>query len=205
VLVAFFVIWIPFVWLSEPAENLEQEKALTTESIERGSRTVELFSEENQLGVGCVRCHGPELRGGVIINGVNPDGSTRYAYPPDLTTVCGGPFTNHALIKSVEDIKTTIEEGRIEAGMPSWSIRFQGALDDQQINDLVAYLISLSSENVPPDQNVCLNQDAADAAASPSASAAGGEEAPASGEASAGAEASASGETSAAPSEEASS
>ena len=50
----------------EPSTNLEQEKALRTEAIERGRRSVELFSEENQLGVGCVRCHGPELRGGVI-------------------------------------------------------------------------------------------------------------------------------------------
>jgi mono/diheme cytochrome c family protein len=172
-LVAFFVVWIPFVWLSEPADNLQQEKDLKTESIDRGSRSVQLFSEDNQLGVGCVRCHGPELRGGVIVNGALPDGSPNYAYPPNLTTVCGGPNTGHNLIKSAADIRTTIEEGRIDAGMPSWSIRFQGALDDQQIGDLVQYLIWMSSKNVPPDQNVCTNQEAADAAASPSASASG--------------------------------
>ncbi len=28
VLVAFFVIWIPFTWLREPSENLKQEEAL---------------------------------------------------------------------------------------------------------------------------------------------------------------------------------
>ena len=33
--------------------------------------------------------------------------------------------------------------------MPSWSIRFAGALDDQQINDIVHYLVSISSKNVP--------------------------------------------------------
>ncbi len=44
--------------------------------------------------------------------------------------------------------------------MPSWSIRFQGALDDQQINDLVNYLVAMSSENVPFEDNVCLNPDA---------------------------------------------
>jgi Cytochrome c len=182
-LVAFFVVWVPFVWLSEPADNLQQEKDLKTESIDRGARSVQLFTEDNQLGVGCVRCHGPELRGGVIINGVNPDGSTKYAYPPNLTTVCGGPNTGHGLIKSTADIRTTIEEGRIAAGMPSWSIRFAGALDDQQIGDLVQFLIALSSKNVPPDQNVCTNQEAADAAASPSASASGGAAASTSGSA----------------------
>ena len=95
--------------------------------------------------------------------------------------MCGGPNTGHNLIKSAADIRTTIEEGRIAAGMPSWSIRFQGALDDQQIGDLVQYLIWMSSKNVPPDQNVCTNQEAADAAASPSASAAGGAAASSSG------------------------
>lgn len=165
VLVTFFVIWLPYNWLIEPSTNLKQEEALKTEAIERGRRSVELFSEENQLGVGCVRCHGPELRGGVIAF------QGTYAYPPDLTTICGGPSTGHTRIISLEDIYTTIERGRIAAGMPSWSIRYEGALDDQQINDIVNYLVFMSSKNVPNDQNVCTNEDAAKAAASPSASA----------------------------------
>jgi hypothetical protein len=44
--------------------------------------------------------------------------------------------------------------------MPSWSIRYAGALTDQQINDIVVYLIDLSSENVPFEDNICLNPDA---------------------------------------------
>jgi mono/diheme cytochrome c family protein len=164
VLVTFFVIWLPYTWLIEPSTNLEQEEALKTEAIGRGRRSVELFTEENQLGVGCVRCHGPELRGGVIAF------QGGYVYPPDLTTICGGPNTGHNQILSLDDIYTTLNEGRIAAGMPSWSIRYEGALDDQQINDIVNYLVFMSSENVPEDQNVCVNPDAVKAAASPSAS-----------------------------------
>ena len=154
VLVAFFVIWIPYTWLREPSQNLQQEEALKDSAIARGHAATLLFSEDNQLGVGCVRCHGPELRGGVIQAG---DG---YAYPPNLTTICAGPFANppHAAITSVDDIYQVIEQGRNY--MPSWSIRYQGALDDQQINDLVNYLVYMSSQNVPFDQNVCLNPDA---------------------------------------------
>ena len=44
--------------------------------------------------------------------------------------------------------------------MPSWSIRFEGALDDQQINDIVVYLVEQSSKNVPFEDNVCLNEEA---------------------------------------------
>ena len=32
-LVAFFVVWLPYTWLIEPSTNLEQEKALKTEAI----------------------------------------------------------------------------------------------------------------------------------------------------------------------------
>ena len=171
VLVLFFAVWIPFSWLREPSENLKQERDLQTEAISRGQRSVELFSEENQAGVGCVRCHGAELRGSVIQAGVDANGAPAFVATPNLTTVCGGPSTNHPLIKSLDDIYTTIEQGR--GVMPSWSIKYKGALDDQQINDIVQYLVFMSSKNVPFEQNVCLNQDAADAAASPSAAASG--------------------------------
>lgn len=171
VLVLFFAVWIPFSWLREPSENLKQERDLQTEAISRGQRSVELFSEENQAGVGCVRCHGAELRGSVIQAGVDASGAPAFVATPNLTTVCGGPSTNHLLIKSLDDIYTTIEQGRNV--MPSWSIKYKGALDDQQINDIVQYLVFMSSKNVPFEQNVCLNQDAADAAASPGAVAPG--------------------------------
>ena len=111
------------------------------------------------------------MRGGIILNGALPDGSPKYAYPPNLTTVCGGPNTGHTLIKSLDDIYTTIEQGRIDAGMPSWSIKYAGALDDQQIGDIVQYLVYINDKNVPFEQNVCVNEDAADAAATPTPSA----------------------------------
>jgi mono/diheme cytochrome c family protein len=154
VLVAFLVVWMPYTWLREPSENLKQDQELKTQAIERGHRAVLLFSEENQLGVGCVRCHGPELRGMPIQSG--PDVVTS----ANLTNICAGPFGDppHPAIYSTEDIYQVIQEGR--GVMPSWSIRYQGALDDQQVNDLVNYLVFMSSENVPFEDNVCLNPDA---------------------------------------------
>jgi mono/diheme cytochrome c family protein len=157
VMLAFFVIWIPATWIAEPSTNLNQEHELTELALNRGSRAVLPFSEENQLGVGCVRCHGPDLTGGIVQAG------NTFAFPPNLTTVCGGPNTGHAAIFSIDDIYQVIEEGRPPV-MPSWSIRFEGALDDQQINDIVVYLVELSSKNVAPEQNVCLNEDASKAA-----------------------------------------
>ena len=47
--------------------------------------------------------------------------------------------------------------------MPSWSIRFEGALNDQQINDIVTYIVSIQNEDeVPFGENVCTEPGGAD-------------------------------------------
>lgn len=165
-LTAFFVLWIPYNWVTEPDRNLTQEQNLKTEAISRGERAVQPYSEENQLGIGCTQCHGPELKGGTVRQkGVDPvTGAVIPSFPANLSTICGGPFTGHSLIWDISDIRGTIMNGRPDAGMPSWSIREAGALDDQQIDDLVNYLVWYSSKNVPFDQNICLNPDAQKAA-----------------------------------------
>jgi hypothetical protein len=144
-MLVFLVVWFPIQWLLEPGRNLTQEEDLASLAIERGALAVQPFTEENQLGVGCVRCHGPELKGGAI------SFQGRYVNPPDLTTVCAR--------LTLEEIYTTIEQGRESAGMPSWSIRYNGALTDQQINDIVMYLVDINEENVPYEQNKCINPE----------------------------------------------
>ena len=158
-LVVFLVVWVPATWLFEPDANFNQEEALTEHAIERGRHAVELFTEENQGGVGCVQCHGPTLEGGRILNTETVDDLNDVIPTPNLRTVCGGPFTGHSLIYGLGDIYTTIEQGR--GLMPSWSIRFEGALNDQQINDIVTYILSIQDEEqVPMEHNVCVNPDA---------------------------------------------
>lgn len=153
VLVLFFVVWFVGQWIFEPDRNVAQAEELKTLALERGERAVLPFSEENQLGVGCVRCHGNELQGGVIQFG------TGYAYPPNLQNICAGNLGNpaHTQIARVEDIYQVISEGRPLSGMPTWSIRSDGALTDQQINDIVVYLVDMSSRNVPFEDNICIN------------------------------------------------
>ncbi len=159
VLVLFFVIWVPAVWLLEPDINLEQEQEMIDAAIARGAHAVQVYSEDNQGGVGCVQCHGPTLEGSKIPNTKTPDDPNDVFITPNLTTVCGGPFTGHPLIYGLNDIYTTIEQGR--GLMPSWSIRYAGALGDQQINDIVNYIVSIQDETqVPFEHNVCTNPEA---------------------------------------------
>jgi mono/diheme cytochrome c family protein len=156
--VVLFAVILPLVWLKEPSNNKAQADDQLQQSIQRGSDAVLPFSEENQLGVQCVRCHGsdPLLGGGVnIFNGVR-------VYPPALTTVCAGPnIPIHSSIHNLDDIRQTIMRGRALTDMPSWSVRFGGALDDQQIQDILNYIVSIQDPKlVPFKYNVCTNTKA---------------------------------------------
>lgn len=137
-----FAIWMPIYWLREPAQNVTDELLQTREAEERGKETTEEFEEGvNELGFGCVRCHGPGLEGGTnFFQG-------RFLNVPPLTDVCGR--------LTYDQIQQTIREGRDGTDMPSWSIRFAGPLNDQQINDIVQYILSI--QTVPDEQNLCIN------------------------------------------------
>ena len=152
VFVVAMALLVPVVWLQEPQNNKQDTELQLSQSVERGRLTTLPGNEENQIGFNCVRCHGAGLKGGRnFFNG-------SFVAVPNLTTVCGGSAYNHALIKSLDDVVTTIANGREKTDMPSWSVREKGAMDDQQIEDLINYLLSI--QVVPKDKNICLSAGA---------------------------------------------
>lgn len=167
-LIILLAIWVPVVWLREPTTNAQDTENFLEESIHRGYLTTLFGNEANQLGFNCERCHGPNLAGGQNVF------NQRVVPVPNLQTVCGGAAFGHPLIQSLDDVVTTIAEGRPNTDMPSWSVRFAGAMDDEQINDVVNYLLSI--QKVPEEQNVCTNPAAGSPspAASPTTSPGGG-------------------------------
>jgi mono/diheme cytochrome c family protein len=152
----FMAVWIPIVWLNEPSTNQDQERTLVTESVGRGAKEVQLFSENNIFGVGCVRCHGAGLAGGKnLFNGA-------IVPVPSLQQVCAGPNAAGlpVPIHNSADLRNIIEQGIPGTDMPSWSVRFAGGLDDQQIQDLVDYLLTYDQKYVKFKDNVCINTNA---------------------------------------------
>jgi mono/diheme cytochrome c family protein len=171
-MVLILAISVAGVFIRENVTNANDLKVLQEDSVERGHLTTLPGSEANQIGFNCQRCHGSGLTGGrnVYNQAIVP--------VPNLTTVCGGEKYGHGLIKSLDDVVNTIAQGRDGTDMPSWSVRYKGAMDDQQIEDVVNYLLSIQGPigNVPADQNVCLHPEAtpapsASGSASPSTSA----------------------------------
>lgn len=150
---AVFVLWLPFLWLNEPAQNVDDEIELIARSTERGERWFEVTSEENPTGFGCARCHGEAGQGGQVIPFTNEAGEQVEVSPPPLNDVCG-----RLPIEGDGGIRETIEQGRPGTPMPSWSVRFAGPMNDQQIQDLISYLVELNEETVGTGEgNLCLN------------------------------------------------
>jgi mono/diheme cytochrome c family protein len=160
--VLFFTLWIPFTWLNEPTVNVADEVEAVERSVERGSRWFQVSSEENPTGFGCARCHGANAEGGTV-SFTTPDGEVVPEYPvPPLVNVC-----ERLTIEGAGQIRDTIMQGRQpNTPMPSWSIRFQGAMNDQQIQDLINYLLTI--QNVPENVNKCLDPTLATPTAGPS-------------------------------------
>lgn len=160
VVVLLFAIWIPAYWLMQPAKNQAEQARLETDSIQRGFEATQLYNEHvNPGGVGCVSCHGKQMEGGEVLFNGKP-----YPAPP-LNNVCAGPNGGHPLITSIDDLHAVIAEGRAGTPMPSWSADYEGSLNQQQMDDIVNYLISIN--DVPFDQNVCVNPAAGQPEASP--------------------------------------
>jgi cytochrome c553 len=153
-LILLVALWMPAVWLLEPNINADDTTGLIEESIERGRLISLPGNEENQLGFNCERCHGPGLTGGQNVY------NNRLVPVPNLETVCER--------LTVDQIVTTIAEGREGTDMPSWSVRFAGAMHDQQINDLLNYILSI--QTIPDEANICVNPPQPGATATPSPS-----------------------------------
>ncbi len=163
VTVLVMAVWVPVLFLRENTTNKQDTAALLAASIQRGHLTTLPGNEENQIGFNCERCHGPGLHGGQNVYNGN------VVPVPNLQTVCGGAAFGHPLITTLQDVVNTIAQGRAGTDMPSWSVRNAGAMDDQQINDLVNYILSIQKE--PDSQNLCLHPASTTTTASPSPSA----------------------------------
>ena len=100
---------------------------------------------------GCEVCHGVEGVGGVatytITDPVNPD-----ALPKQVQWAA--PALNTAMLRyRKEEVRNILVYGRPGTPMPAWGVKGGGPLNDQQIDDLIAYLehIALPTEQVKND------------------------------------------------------
>ena len=135
-LTLLLAILLPALYLREPARQAQAAEAQIEESVEHGRRTYQEF---------CARCHGPDAKGGVVKR-FRPPGqpNARPAdYPaPDLTRI----YERHPDQRVAQVAWDTIHKGREGTPMPAWGARYNGPMNDQQITDLVNWLLTVQAD-----------------------------------------------------------
>jgi cytochrome c553 len=139
-LLTLFVLAValPLYWVMEPGR---QENAAEDFGRKFESRGSEMFAAtgENDQALNCAGCHGGmEGLGGVVeYNRPLPDGSVD-------PVQWRAPALNTALLRySREEIEFILIYGRPGTPMPAWGVDGGGALNEQQIQNLVDYLESI--------------------------------------------------------------
>ncbi|MFN2506484.1 MAG: cytochrome c, partial [Acidimicrobiales bacterium] len=144
---AILAVGLPAYWLREP---FRQEGAgfdrgtayFEHKAVERG---LELFQNSpgdppkpREPHFGCENCHGAEGVGGVtqytLTDAGNPDA------PPKQVQWTAPALDTVMLRYRPEEVRTIIVYGRAGTPMPAWGVEGGGPMNDQQVDDLLAYL-----------------------------------------------------------------
>ena len=137
VLTVFLAVLLPFLYLREPSRQKEASRAEASQSVQNGHATFEQF---------CARCHGVNATGGVVKRYVTP--GVKNAKPQDYPAPNLHEIWQRHQDQNVAQIAwQTIQQGRPPSPMPTWGVRYGGPMNDQQITDLVNFLLSIQSDN----------------------------------------------------------
>jgi mono/diheme cytochrome c family protein len=142
--VLLLAVILPALWLYEPTRIGRKAEQFSKESILRGSIIYqnEEFSEHLPghpfFVANCARCHGKDGEGTV-----QPFRETMtYAEPPLRYALA----RYKAAGKNEDDVRLimrdAIERGRPGTLMPTWGLAYGGPLNEQQLNDVINYLVS---------------------------------------------------------------
>ncbi len=142
-LVALVAIGLPMYWLGEPGRNEGWTQTFEDVAIDRGA---EQFDTTANGGLNCAGCHGGmEATGGAApytVTDANGDFVASVNWQ--------APALNTVLLRyDEEELFEILVYGRPFSPMPAWGIEGGGALNDQQINNLIAYIRSIQ---ISPDE-----------------------------------------------------
>jgi mono/diheme cytochrome c family protein len=153
-------IGLPLYWLNEPSRQAGSANGFDQLAIKNGAALFESATAPTDpahpIHFGCADCHGgmkaigqAEPKPFVLTDPVHPE------LPPKMVTWQGPPL-NSVLLRFSYDktfsrspgvpldaVRTIIVYGRAGTPMPAWGLAGGGPMNDQQIDDLVAYIASI--------------------------------------------------------------
>jgi mono/diheme cytochrome c family protein len=149
-LLAISAVGLPIYWVREPfrqkGSGLDRgTKYFDEESVARGERYFQASPGDpptpREPHYGCETCHGKKGIGGVasftLTDPANPDS------PPQQVQWTAPPLNTVMLRFRPDEVLFVLTYGRAGTPMPPWGVNGGGALNDQQLQDLIAYLDSI--------------------------------------------------------------
>lgn len=133
-LTIFIGLFLPLYWLVEPARIEDKRDEFYSEDVHQGRN---LFAEA------CTTCHGTNAEGGFA---PHPDPDVDAPWPaPSLDNIVAR-YEDSEIVTDVEEFVTrTVRQGREGTPMPAWSTEFGGPYTDQQIEQIVKYILSIQT------------------------------------------------------------
>jgi mono/diheme cytochrome c family protein len=150
-------IALPLYWLKEPSRQSHALKGFDIRSVQRGAGLFASVSAPacsqsatcSGIHFGCADCHGAQGQGGeasyVVSDPAHPEVPPRQVLwsAPPLNSVMLRFKQDDAANPPVDEVQKIIVYGRPGTPMPAWGLNGGGPMDDQQINDLLAYIQSI--------------------------------------------------------------
>lgn len=144
-------VGLPAYWLNEPSRQAGAENGFDKRAARRGYIMFQPADSTVPAGnvghFGCGGCHGTDGQGGVA----------RYALSdpldpskPPRQVQWVAPALDTAALRYTEDqLRSVLVYGRPNTPMPAWGVLGGGPMNDQQIDDLIAYMEQLADEQDP--------------------------------------------------------
>jgi mono/diheme cytochrome c family protein len=141
-------VGLPAYWLNEPSRQAGAERGFDTRAAKRGFimfQPAESSVPAGNVGhFGCGRCHGPEGQGGSADFALSDP--TDPSAPPRQVQ-WQAPALDTATLRYTDDqLRAVLVYGRPGTPMPAWGVLGGGPMNDQQIDDLIAYMKQLARE-----------------------------------------------------------
>lgn len=123
----FLAVSLPFYFLTEQNRQESFVDAFDEEAVARGSHLVTEFA--------CESCHGPGFVGGA---------ASYVEKRSDISVSWAAPALDDVFYRyETDEVRFWLVYGRANSPMPAWGLAGNGPMNDQQIDDLIAYLASI--------------------------------------------------------------
>jgi mono/diheme cytochrome c family protein len=128
-------VGLPLYWLAEPGRMAGAISDFDDTFAHRGEG---LYATTEEGGFNCAGCHGGVSGGNVPYTLTEADGSLRQVswYAPSLDDV--------SLRMTEDQLREVLVYGRPYSPMPAWGLEGGGPMNEQQIDNLIAYLNSIA-------------------------------------------------------------